>query len=113
MNWFKRSQQESESGLEDLEGNLVPLNDDGTITLYHMTDSESAQQIRETGNFTSKENTGEAYFSTHPNSYASGYGNEVVTVKAPPSITQLNDAFRNGEVHVTIKPTHFNQIQIV
>jgi len=88
------------SPLQDLNGVPVPVNEDGTITLYHRTTPETAQRIRETGRFVSAENTNEAFFSTRAAGYAEGYGDATVEVRADPSDVRLDDAFQDGEIHV-------------
>jgi len=88
--------------LVDLKGNLPPLNADGTITLYHRTSPEAAAEIRRTGTWKSKENTGEVFLSTNPKGQGWGYGTEAVEVRVDPSLVRLDDAFE-GEVHVAIR----------
>lgn len=51
------------------------------LELYHRTTQAAAAVIHETGSMTSKENTGEAFFSTHDGEHLSGYGEAVVRVR--------------------------------
>lgn len=98
------------SPLEDLTGQPVPRNEDGTVTLYHRTTLEAANRIRETGRFVSAENTDEVFLSTTREGNAEGYGDAVVEVKVDPSIVRLDDAFQNGEVHVAVKSRDLSRI---
>ena len=88
--------------LSDLKGNAPKLNEDGTITLYHRTTPEAAAEIRRTGKFASKENTGEVFLSSKRTGQAEGYGTEVVEVRVKPNKARLDDAF-DGEIHVAVK----------
>jgi len=87
--------------LEDLEGTPIPTNEDGTITLFHRTTPESVSKIRKTGNFVSKEQ-GKVFFSTKEKGQAEGFGSEIVEIQIDPSKVELDDAFRDGEIHVAI-----------
>lgn len=90
--------------LIDLDGVPVPVNPDGTITLYHRTTPAAKAEIERTGSWLSRENTGGVYFSTDPatDSYAAGYGDVLVSARVPARLVHLNDAFHNGEVHVEV-----------
>lgn len=99
------------SPIEDLDGNPVPVNADGTLTLYHRTTPEAADRIRSTGRFVSAENTQEVFFSTKLDGLAEGYGDAVVVVKIRPDLVRLDDAFRDGEVHVAVERRRIRDIQ--
>jgi hypothetical protein len=58
-----------------------PMTD--TVVLYHRTSATAARQIRATGKFTSLENTGEIWCSTHHDENARDYGPVVVTLRIP------------------------------
>jgi len=88
------------SELVDLDGTPVPVNTDGTITVYHRTSAENAARIEESGRFVSEENTGEAFFSTRRDGQATGYGDAVVELRLDPSTVRIDDAFHGGEVHL-------------
>ena len=88
------------SELTGLDGIPVPVNADGTINVYHRTTAENAARIEETGQFVSKENTGEAFFSSRREGQAAGYGDTVVEVRLDPSTVRLDDAFPDGEIHL-------------
>jgi len=99
--------------LEDLDGRPVPLNSDGTVTLYHRTSKESAQRILDTGTWVSKENEAASYFSSLEHGHAKGHGTSVVSVKIDPAKVELDDAFRDGEVHVKISNEDLADVQVV
>ncbi len=88
--------------LIDMDGIPMDVNPDGTITLYHRTSPEKAEQVRKTGIFLSLENTNETFFSNKLEGQAEGYGDAVITVRVKPSDVRLNDAFHNGEIHVAV-----------
>jgi|TARA_Y100000310_G_scaffold282401_1_gene303573 hypothetical protein len=91
-----------EQGIASMDGKPIEVNQDGTVTLYHRTTPEAAQQMRETGKFISKENTNETFFSNRIEGQAEGYGDAVVEVRVPAQQIRLEDAFRNGEIHVAV-----------
>jgi hypothetical protein len=88
--------------LADIKGNPVQLNEDGTITLYHRTTPEKAAEIKKTGIFKSLENANETFFSNKKDGQGIGYGDVVVTLKVNPKDVRLDDAFDNGEIHVSV-----------
>jgi hypothetical protein len=72
----------------------LPLNDDGTVTLYHGTSQAGAAAIRATGRLKS---AGEpsVYLTTAKQN--TGYGDgTVVPVRVDPSMLQLDDEFPDG-----------------
>lgn len=73
------------------------------VTLYHRTTKEAAQAILTAGRMTSKENTGEAYFSTRFDGHATGYGDTVIEVRVPQIMIELDDEFPDGEQHYRVK----------
>ena len=52
-----------------------------TLDLYHRTSEDAARAIVATGRFLTRENTPEAYVSTHVDGEAAGYGSAVVHVR--------------------------------
>lgn len=72
------------------------------ITLYHRTTKERAEVIMREKRMVSKENTGEAYFSTHINGQAIGYGEGIVCVCIPESMAEIDDEFPSGEQHFRV-----------
>lgn len=99
--------------LVDMDGRPVVANQDGTITLYHRATEESATHIRSTGNFRSKENTQEAFFSTTKQGQSEGYGDAIVEVRIDPALSRIDDAFHGGEVHVAIPVKSLRKSNIV
>ena len=87
--------------IEDLEGTPTPTNEDGTITLFHRTSLDNAEKIKTTGEFISEER-GKVFFSTKDKGQAEGFGEGLVEIKIDPSKVSLDDAFRDGEIHVSI-----------
>lgn len=84
------------------------------MRLFHRTSNDAAREIRRTGTFTSKENTGDVYFSNRRNGHAAvGYGNAVVTVNVHASQCVLDDEFPNGERHYRVKASAIRPDQIV
>ena len=85
---------------EDLQGNPIPVNEDGTITVYHRTNS-SVDDILESDGFFSKENTPEIFVSNKPDGQIVGYGENVIELKIDQKDLQLNDVF-SDEAHFTV-----------
>jgi hypothetical protein len=72
------------------------------LDLYHRTSAEAAQRIYREGRMTSRENTGEAYFSTTVAGQAEGYGEAVVHIRVPLALAELEDEFPDGEQHYRV-----------
>jgi hypothetical protein len=70
------------------------------VTLYHRTNKDSADKIKQTGKMIGKEDR--LYFSTKPSGAIKGYGDELVEVKIPIQNLNIEDIF-SDEVHVTLK----------
>ena len=83
----------------------------GNVTLYHRTNKQAADKIKETGEMIGKEDR--LYFSTKPDGAIKGYGEELVEVKIPINKLDLEDVF-SDEIHVTLS-SNFKpqQIQVV
>jgi hypothetical protein len=99
--------------LIDLDGIPIPINPDGTITLYHRTTPENAEKIKNTGRFISLENTNEAFFSSKPTGQAEGYGDAIVAIKIYPNKVRINDAFHGGEVHVAVPVNRISKRNVI
>jgi hypothetical protein len=98
--------------IEDLKGTPVPVNPDGTITVYHRTTAESAAAIVGAGKFDrGKENTGEVFASTLATGMAEGYGDVLLAFDVQPSDVRVDDAFDKGEVHVALNPASARNIR--
>jgi hypothetical protein len=94
-------QDKNGNDLVDLNGDPVTLNADGTLTLYHGTSAKSAQAIKRTGKWKSEEGD-LVFFSNHPDSHVLDFGDTVVSVRLKPQFVELDDAFRDGEIHVSV-----------
>jgi hypothetical protein len=84
----------------------------GELDLYHRTTAEAAESIMCNRRMISKENTGEAFFSTRRDRQATGYGEGVVHVRVPEDLAELDDEFPSGELHYRVdvrrlRPEHF------
>lgn len=76
------------------ESTGLPLNDDGTVTVYHHTSKEAAEQIARTGRLKSEAEP-DVYVTTHRDT-DTGYGDTAVPVRVKPEHLQLDDEFPNG-----------------
>ena len=83
-----------ETGIKTDESTGLPLNPDGTVTVYHHTDRKSASRI---------ESTGELRSAGEPDVYVStraiadtGYGDTAVAIRVEPSRLSLDDEFPDG-----------------
>ena len=72
----------------------LPLNPDGTVTVYHHTDRKSAEQIKATGELRSAGEP-DVYVTTRAIA-DTGYGNTAVAIRVEPSRLSLDDEFPNG-----------------
>lgn len=86
------------SKVDDVTG--LPLNEDGTVTLYHATPTkEAAENIQKTGELRS---------AAEPDVYAStaqsgtGYGDYVVPIRVNPKQIELDDEFPDGRMDFRI-----------
>lgn len=78
----------------------LPLNADGTVTLFHHTNKNAAQSIQKTGVLKS---AGEpSVYLTTERTPITGYGDTVVPVKVNPSKLNLDDEFPNGRLDFSI-----------
>jgi len=102
-----------ENELIDMDNKPVELNEDGTITLYHRTTPKSKAKIMETGDFVSKENRNETFFSTKLDGQSVGYGEAVIAIKVDPKVVRLNDAFHGGDISVAVSNKKLSKEMIV
>ncbi len=84
---------------EDLSGKPLPLNIDGTVTVYHRTNADP-KQIKKDG-FKALENTDEVFVSTKSGGEIVGYGENVIELQVYPEDLRLDDAFAD-EIHFAI-----------
>lgn len=76
------------------EGTGLPLNADGTVTVYHHTSATKAAQIKASGILRS---AGEPHvYVTTQQKTDTGYGDTAVTLHVNPSILMLDDEFPDG-----------------
>jgi len=76
------------------ENTGLPLNSDGTVTVYHHTNKRAAESIRESGELRSAGEP-DVYFTTQ-DTPDTGYGDTAVPIRIDPSKLSLNDMFPNG-----------------
>ena len=78
------------------EATGLPLNPDGTVTLFHHTNKDAAKKIQDTGVMKS---AGEpsVYFTTE-RTPTTGYGDSIVEVRVNPRKLNLDDEFPNGRM---------------
>jgi hypothetical protein len=72
----------------------LPLNEDGTVTVYHHTSTQSAAKIRREGRLRSDAEP-DVYVTTE-SAPIIGYGDEVVEINIDPARLVLDDEFPNG-----------------
>jgi len=72
----------------------LPLNPDGTVTLYHHTNAGAAEQIKRSGQLISAAEP-DVYLTTSRNPDI-GYGDTVVAVRINPDKLNIDDEFPNG-----------------
>ncbi|CAB4131890.1 hypothetical protein UFOVP137_18 [uncultured Caudovirales phage] len=78
----------------------LPLNSDGTVTLYHHTSAENAKAIKESGVLKSASEPS-VYLTTRAET-DTGYGDTAVKVRIDPSKLQIDDEFPNGRVDYSV-----------
>jgi len=82
------------------EATGLPLNSDGTVTLFHHTNKAAAEQIQKTGKLKS---AGEpSVYLTTQKTADTGYGDVVVPIRVKPSLLNLDDEFPNGRMDFSI-----------
>jgi hypothetical protein len=79
-------------GIDESTG--LPLNKDGTVTVYHHTNKKSAQSIQSTGILKSAGEP-DVYVTTETNP-VTGYGSDVVKINVDPARLQIDDEFPDG-----------------
>jgi hypothetical protein len=76
------------------EATGLPINPDGTVTVYHHTDRKSAEQIKSERKLRSSGEP-DVYVTTRAIA-DTGYGNTAVAIRVEPSRLSLDDEFPNG-----------------
>jgi len=79
----------------------LPINSDGTITVYHSTTKEAAEKIKQSGLIGSRTEGGYIYFTTNKKGYGGiGKGKDtVLAFNINPKKIQFDDVYR-GELHL-------------
>jgi hypothetical protein len=80
--------------IETDESTGLPLNPDGTVTVYHHTNKRAANAIRESGKLTSAGEP-DVYVTTRAIT-DTGYGDTAVAIRVEPSRLTLDDEFPDG-----------------
>ena len=80
--------------IETDESTGLPLNPDGTVTVYHHTNKRAANAIRESGKLTSAGEP-DVYVTTRAIT-DTGYGDTAVGIRVEPSRLSLDDEFPDG-----------------
>lgn len=84
--------------IDELTG--LPLNSDGTVTLFHHTNKSAAEQIAKSGRLKS---AGEpSVYLTTQKVTDTGYGDVAVPVRVQPSLLNLDDQFPGGRMDFSI-----------
>jgi hypothetical protein len=83
-----------QGGVDDKTG--LPLNADGTVTVYHHTSKEKAAKIRESG--TLKATAEPDVYVTTRRETDTGYGDTAVSIQVDPSLLEIDDEFPDGRV---------------
>jgi len=78
------------------EATGLPLNSDGTVTVYHHTSKESANKIKASGRLKSKGEP-DVYVTTRRET-DTGYGDTVVAVNVDPASLIMDDEFPDGRI---------------
>ncbi len=87
------SQKETDTENTD-EKTGLPINPDGTVTVYHHTDRKSAERIKASSKLTSAGEP-DVYVTTRAIT-DTGYGNTAVAIRIDPRRLSLDDEFPNG-----------------
>jgi len=86
------------SKIDEITG--LPLDSDGTVTLFHHTNKTAAEQIVKSGRLKS---AGEpSVYLTTQKATDTGYGDVAVPVRVKPSLLNLDDKFPSGRMDFSI-----------
>ncbi len=83
----------------NIGGRKLPLNEDGTVTLFHSTNQSAAANIVRQ-RIIQSEKEPSVYFSTEP--FGTGYGEHTVAVKLNPRDLRIDDEFPSGRADFRI-----------
>jgi hypothetical protein len=84
----------SDMSAETDDATGLPLNADGTVTVYHHTSAAKAAEIRRTGILRSSAEP-DVYVTTRKET-DTGYGDAAVPIRVNPELLQLDDEFPDG-----------------
>lgn len=82
------------------EATGLPLNPDGTVTVYHHTSADKAEQITTTGQLVSAAEP-DVYVTTRRET-DTGYGDTAVAIRVDPALLQIDDEFPDGRMDYRI-----------
>jgi len=94
-----QQQGTEDTNIDELTG--LPINPDGTVTVYHHTSRKNAESIRSTGELRSSGEP-DVYVTTRAITDI-GYGDTAVPIRVDPRILELNDEFPNGRKDFNIR----------
>ena len=94
-----QQQDTEDTNIDELTG--LPINPDGTVTVYHHTSRKNAESIRSTGELRSSGEP-DVYVTTRAITDI-GYGDTAVPIRVDPRILELNDEFPNGRKDFNIR----------
>lgn len=100
-----------EGQTDELTG--LPLNADGTVTVYHHTSAANAEAIRKTGKL--KAAAEPDVYVTSRKETDTGYGDTAVPIRVKPELLQLDDEFPDGRMDFRIdagKPGGAVRVQV-
>ena len=78
------------------EATGLPLNADGTVTVYHHTSAKNAAEIRRTGKLKSAAEP-DVYLTSRKET-DTGYGDTAVAIRLRPELLQIDDEFPDGRI---------------
>ena len=82
------------------EATGLPLNLDGTVTVYHHTSKDKAERIAKTGKLVSAAEP-DVYVTTRRET-DTGYGDTSIAIRVKPELLQIDDEFPDGRVDYRI-----------
>ncbi len=100
-----------QSNIDESTG--LPINPDGTVTVFHHTNRKAAESIRATGQLRSAGEP-DVYVTTRAIA-DTGYGDTAVAIRVEPSRLSLDDEFPNGRRDFRLsvgKPRGFIQVKV-
>lgn len=93
-----RSASDNQPSVSIDESTGIPLNADGTVTVYHHTSKASADAIRKNGKLKAQAEP-DVYVTTQKDT-DTGYGDTAVAINIDPALLSLDDEFPSGRKDV-------------